>query len=61
MRDAESILEGRNPVREALASGRPIERLFIQDGLKDGPILTILREAKKADIPVERVTRQNSG
>ena len=58
MRDSESILEGRNPVREALASGRTIERLFVQDGLKDGPILTILREAKKAGIPVERVTRQ---
>ena len=41
-------LEGRNAVIEAFRSGRTIERLYVQDGLKDGPILTILREGSQS-------------
>ncbi len=41
------IVEGRNAVLEAFRSGKTIDRLFILDGCKDGPIQTILREAKK--------------
>ncbi len=41
------IIEGRNAVLEAFRSGKTIDRLFILDGCKDGPIQTILREAKK--------------
>ncbi len=33
-----SKIEGRNAVLEAFRSGRTIERLFILDGCKDGPI-----------------------
>ena len=41
------IVEGRNAVLEAFHSGKTIDRLFVLDGCKDGPIQTILREAKK--------------
>jgi len=43
----ETFLEGRNAVLEAFRSGRTVEKLYVQDGLKDGPILTILREAAR--------------
>ena len=41
------IIEGRNAVLEAFRAGKPIDRLFVLDGCKDGPVQTILREAKK--------------
>ncbi|MDC7294116.1 MULTISPECIES: 23S rRNA (guanosine(2251)-2'-O)-methyltransferase RlmB [unclassified Butyrivibrio] len=41
------IIEGRNAVIEAFRSGKPVDRLFVLEGCKDGPIQTILREAKK--------------
>ncbi len=41
------IVEGRNAVLEAFRSGKTIDRLFVLDGCKDGPVQTILREAKK--------------
>lgn len=41
------IIEGRNAVIEAFRSGKPVDRLFVLDGCKDGPIQTILREARK--------------
>lgn len=58
MRSEEEILEGRNAVIEALRSERIIERVFVQKDLKDGPILTILREAgKHPDILISRVEK----
>ena len=56
--DNENLIEGRNAVLEAFRAGRTVDRLYVQDGLKDGPILTILREAKKTDAIVTRVTRE---
>lgn len=43
------IIEGRNAVLEAFRSGRPIDKVFILDGCQDGPVRTIVREAKKHD------------
>lgn len=40
-------IEGRNPVIEAFRSGRTIDKLYILDGCQDGPVKTIIREAKK--------------
>lgn len=42
------IIEGRNPVLEAFRAGKPIDRLFVLEGCKDGPVMTILREAEKS-------------
>ena len=41
------VIEGRNAVLEAFRSGRPIDKLFVLDGCQDGPVRTIVREAKK--------------
>lgn len=51
-------IEGRNAVIEAYRAGKPIDKLFVQDGLHDGPIQTILREAKKAGTDVRFVSGQ---
>lgn len=42
------IIEGRNAVLEAFRSGKTIDRLFVLEGCKDGPVQTILREANKS-------------
>ena len=42
------IVEGRNAVLEAFRSGKTIDKLFVLEGCKDGPVQTILREAKKS-------------
>lgn len=54
----EQTIEGRNAVIEAYRSGRPIDKLYIQDGCQDGPVMTIKREAKKHDTPVKYVTKE---
>ncbi len=41
------VVEGRNAVLEAFRSGRTIDKLFVLDGCQDGPVRTIIREAKK--------------
>lgn len=51
-------IEGRNAVLEAFRSGKPIDKLFVLDGCKDGPIQTILREARKHDTIVKFVTKE---
>lgn len=43
------VIEGRNAVLEAFRSGRAIDKLFVLDGCQDGPVRTIVREAKKHD------------
>ena len=40
-------IEGRNAVLEAFRSGKCVDKLFILDGCQDGPVRTIIREAKK--------------
>ncbi len=54
----ELTLLGRNAVIEAFRSGKTIDKLFILDGSQDGPIKTILREAKKQDTQVRFVSRE---
>lgn len=58
MRYEEFTIEGRNAVIEAFRSGKPIDRLFIQDGVQDGPIQTIKREAKKHDTMIKFVAKE---
>lgn len=51
-------IEGRNAVLEAFRSGRTIDKLFVLDGCKDGPVQSIMREAKKHDTIVNFVTKE---
>ncbi len=52
------VLEGRNAVLEALRAGRPMERILMQEGCQDGPLLTIRREAQRRQIPIKFVERK---
>ena len=54
----EFTIEGRNAVLEAFRAGKTIEKLFLLDGCKDGPILSIKREAAKGDCQIKYVTRE---
>lgn len=58
MRFEELTIEGRNAVLEAFRSGKTIDKLFVQDGLHDGPIASILREAKKGDTIIQYVQKE---
>lgn len=57
-KDAGSKIEGRNAVLEAFRSGTTIDKLYVLDGCKDGPIQSILREAKKQDTIVNYVAKE---
>lgn len=57
MRYEEYTIEGRNAVLEAFRAGKTIDKLFIQNGAKDGPIQSILREAKKGDTIINFVEK----
>ena len=58
MRYEEMTIEGRNAVLEAFRSGKTIDKLFVLDGCQDGPIRSILREAKKHDAIINYVSRE---
>lgn len=54
----ELVIEGRNAVMEAFRSGKPVDKLFILDGCKDGPIQSINREARKHDTIINYVAKE---
>ena len=54
----EYTIEGRNAVIEAFRSGKTIDKLFVLDGCQDGPVRTIVREAKKHDTLIQFVTKE---
>ena len=58
MRYEELTIEGRNAVLEAFRSGKTIDKLFVLDGCQDGPVRTIVREAKKHDTILNYVSRE---
>lgn len=51
------ILAGRNPIREALKAGRPVEKLLVADGDLSGGAQEIVRLAREAGAVVQRVDR----
>ena len=58
MRYEELTIEGRNAVIEAFRAGKTIDKLFVLDGCQDGPVRTIIREAKKHDTIINFVTKE---
>ena len=58
MRYTEFTIEGRNAVIEAFRSGKTIDKLYVLDGCKDGPVMTIIREAKKTVTIIRYVDRE---
>ena len=58
MRYEEMTIEGRNAVMEAFRSGKTIDRVYVLKGCQDGPINSILREARKHDTLVNFVAKE---
>jgi len=58
MRYEELTIEGRNAVMEAFRSGKTIDKLFVLDGCQDGPVKSIVREAKKYDTIINFVAKE---
>lgn len=53
-----ALLGGRNAVRELLATGRSIDKIFVAAGDREGSILSLIREARGRGIPVLEVDRR---
>ena len=51
-------IEGRNAVLEAFRSGKCVDKLFVLDRCQDGPVRTIVREARKKDTIINFVPKE---
>lgn len=49
------IIVGRNPVMEAIRSGRSIESILVAKGERSGSVVAIIAKAKQKNIPVKDV------
>ena len=58
MRYEELTIGGRNAVLEAFRAGKTIDRLYVQKGCQDGPVNSILREARKHDTIISFMARE---
>ena len=54
----ENLLSGRNPIREAIKSGRDIEKLLVARGELSGSAREIVQMARERRIPVQEVDRE---
>ncbi len=53
----ESLVIGRNAVRELLKSGRTVDKLLVQKGEREGSIVVLVAEAVERHIPVVETDR----
>lgn len=51
-------IEGRNAVMEAFRAGRCVDKLYLLDGCQDGPVRSILREAKKRETFIQFISKE---
>lgn len=58
MTENEYKLEGRNVVLEAFRAGKTIDRIYVLQDCKDGPIASILREARKSSCIIDFVPKE---
>lgn len=52
-----AIIEGRNPIIEALKNNRPIEKIMVNKSSKEGSIKKILAMAKENKVIIQEVDR----
>ncbi|NLF58826.1 MAG: 23S rRNA (guanosine(2251)-2'-O)-methyltransferase RlmB [Candidatus Hydrogenedens sp.] len=55
--DESNLLVGRNPIREALRAGKPVEKLIVAAGDLSGAAMDIIRMAREAGVVVQAVDR----
>ncbi len=51
------VIAGRNPVSEAIRGKRPIDKILVARGEKNGAVVGILAKARERQIPVKEVDR----
>lgn len=51
------VVVGRSALRELLAGGRTIDKIFVQKGAREGSVLALIAEARKSGIPVVEAER----
>ncbi|NMB35014.1 MAG: 23S rRNA (guanosine(2251)-2'-O)-methyltransferase RlmB [Firmicutes bacterium] len=51
------LIWGRHPILEALQSGLPLVKIFLQEGARGSIIDKLKRKARQNDVPVERISR----
>lgn len=54
----DDVIAGRNPVREALKTNRPINKIMIAGNVLTGPLREIFAKAREKNIPVQRADRR---
>jgi 23S rRNA (guanosine2251-2'-O)-methyltransferase len=52
---SETQIEGRNAVIEAIKAKRPVNKIYIKKGERQGSIFKIIKLAKQAGIPIQEV------
>ena len=52
-----SAVSGRNAVKELLASGRDIDKIYVQKGEREGSVIMLVAKASERRIPVIEVER----
>lgn len=58
MRYEEFVIEGRNAVIETFRAGKTVDKIFVQEHLKEGSMNTVIREAKKHDTVINYVKKE---
>ena len=53
----ELIIEGKNPVLEAIKAGENIDMLFVQEDIKDGNLIEVIAKAKKGGVIINNVPK----
>ena len=54
---SESVVSGRNAVKELLASGRDIDKIYVQRGEREGSVRMLIGKASERKIPVVEVEK----
>jgi len=52
-----AVVSGRNAVKELLASGRDVDKIYVQRGEREGSILMLVGKAAERKIPIIEVER----
>jgi len=48
----ESVISGRNAVKELLSSGRDIDKIYVQKGEREGSVKMLIGKASERKIPI---------
>ncbi len=58
MTENESLVIGRNPVRELLRSGREVDKIIVKSGRPEGSLAELIKKARSAGIVVTEADKQ---